>query len=292
MISPKGEYMVLFSLNHNLQGAVTRQALVVNQNTLQQTIARLSSGKKYNVTSDGPASFSILNTLSSDLGASEQGVINAHNGTSLLDTADAGIANIERIFTDIAVLAEDAANGVWTNEQRMVFHSQAQQLLNVADSISQSTNFVGESILDGTARELTLQVGITNENFDLITLQMPNMRTARITQGLTTPAGPPINLETQESSLASVDNVQRVLRGIREERARIGSKQNAIASAISNRDSMNEETKSTISVIGDTDIAQEMENYSNATARSQASTYMFGLAMRNPDRLAQLIQAI
>lgn len=285
--------MSILSINYNAQGAITRKALNTNDTSLQKAIGRLSSGKKYNATNDGPASFSILEKMSTVLVASQQGLINGQNGTSLLDTADAGLANIERIFTDIGVLAEDASNGVWTPDQRLVFHTQAESLLEVANSITQSTNFLGAPILDGTMNTLTLQIGITNEDFDIVTIDMPNMLTGVLTNGMTTPnSTEPINLETPEDALTSITNIQEVLKTLRAERATIGSTQNSISAALSNRESMNNETQSTISNIGDADIAREMELYTNASAKVQASSYMFSIAMQAPNKLSQLIQSI
>ncbi|MDE7469584.1 MAG: hypothetical protein K2M30_04780 [Desulfovibrionaceae bacterium] len=284
--------MSISSLRYNLQSAITRRALNSNESALQQAVSRLSSGKKYVGTEDGPASYSILEVMQSILGTSKQGVINAQNGISLLDTADAALSNIERIFTDISVLAEDSSNGVWTDEQRTVFNNQAQQLLSIVDNISQSTNFLGTPLIDGTMEPLTLQLGITNSEFDILTIEMPSMRTSALTNGLTTPSGNAIDLSTQESALASVANVKTVLTNVRGERSNIGAVQNAVETTIRHRSAMNNETESTISTIGDADVALEMEAYTNATARIQASQYMFSVAMESTSRLAQLIQSI
>lgn len=284
--------MSISSLNYNAQSAITRRAMQVNENALRKAIERLSTGKQYVESSDGPASYSILETMQTILGVSQQGVINAENGTSLLDTADAALSNIERIFTDISVLAEDASNGVWTDEQRAVFNNQAQQLLEIVDNISQSTNFLGTALIDGTMETLTLQLGVTNDDFDILTLDMPSMRTLDITNGLTTPSGAPINLESQEDALASVENIKTMLTQVRAERASIGAVQNALDTTIQHRSAMNDETQSTISTIGDADVAFEMESYTNATARVQASQYMFSIAMGSTTRLMQLIQSI
>ena len=75
-------------------------------------------------------------------------------------------------------------------------------------------------------------------------------------------------------------------------RSNIGAVQNAVETTIRHRSAMNNETESTISTIGDADVAIEMEAYTNATARIQASQYMFSVAMESTSRLAQLIQSI
>ncbi|MDE7468905.1 MAG: hypothetical protein K2M30_01280 [Desulfovibrionaceae bacterium] len=289
--------MPVFSLNYNQQATTASKALKQNESALQTAVQRLSTGKKFNAPSDGPASFSLLSKMGSDILIGQQGVVNAQNGTSMLDTADAALANIEKIFTDIGVLAEDAANGIWNDEQRAVFDSQAKSLLSVADNIALSTNFNGTNILTGAPGanggtgnlQLTLQVGTSNSKQDQIKLEFSSARTATLVTGGATNT---IDLATADGALKSVGTVETALKNIRTQREQIGQAQKAMEYNISNRESMNEQLSSTISNIGDADIAQEMENYTNYTAKAQASQYMYIVSMQNPSKIAQMIQSV
>lgn len=277
--------MANFTLNFNKQANTGRLSLVNNNNSLQQAIKRLSTGKKFNAPSDGPASFSLLSNLSTQLQVGEQGVTNAKNGTSLLDTADAALANMEKIFTQISVLAEDAANGVWSDEQRTVFENQAKDLATVAQDITKSTEFNGTKIFDSvlTKGGLTLQIGSSDESYDQINIKLTNpvkdldVKTVVLSKG---------------KALTTLENVNLSLQNIRAQREIIGAKQQAIEYNINNRESMNQERKNTISNIGDADVSVEMENYTNYMAKVQASQYMYLVAMQNPSKISQMIQSI
>ena len=290
--------MPVYSLNYNASSATTSKALKQNENSLQKAVKRLSTGSKFNAPSDGPASFSLLSKMSSDLLIGQQGVVNAQNGTSMLDTADAGLANIEKIFTDLGVLAEDAANGIWNEEQRKVFDSQAKSLLSVADNIASSTNFNGTNILTGSTKstpglKLTLQLGTTNSKQDQIELSFTSARTASLLAGYTGKGGMKnISLSSAEGAINAVSQVEHALKSIRTQREQIGQAQKAMEYNISNRESMNQQLSATISNIGDADVAQEMENYTNYTAKVQASQYMYILSMQNPSKIAQMIQSV
>ena len=294
--------MPTYSLNYNSQGNTARIALNKNESSLREAVKRLSTGKKFNAPSDGAASFSLLSKMGSDLLLGQQGVVNAQNGTSMLDTADAGLANMEKIFTDLGVLAEDAANGIWNDEQRAVFHSQAESLLSVADNIASSTNFNGTNILTGsktkgggtsTGLKLTLQIGTTSSKQDQIELSFTSARTANLLAEYKGAGGKDsIALSTAEGAINAVAQVEHILKTIRSQREQIGQAQKAMEYNISNRESMNEQLSATISNIGDADVAQEMENYTNYTAKVQASQYMYTVAMQNPAKIAQMIQAI
>ena len=221
--------MPVFSLNYNKQGLTANKALKQNESSLQKAVQRLSTGKKFNAPADGPASFSLLSKMGSELLLGQQGVVNAQNGTSMLDTADAGLANIEKIFTDIGVLAEDAANGIWNDEQRKVFDSQAKSLLSVADNIALSTNFNGTNILtggtSGSGLKLTLQLGTSKAQQDQIELSFSSARTAKLLNGAT--GGTTIALSTAQGALNAVSQVEHALGKIREEREKIGQTQKA-----------------------------------------------------------------
>ena len=289
--------MPTFSLNYNKQANISRLALNQNENSLRSAVQRLSTGKKFNAPVDGAASFSLLSKMNSELLIGQQGVVNAQNGTSMLDTADAGLANIEKIFTDIGVLAEDASNGIWNEDQRKVFDSQASSLLAVADNIALSTNFNGTNILTGgetgSGLKLTLQIGTTNSPQDQIELSFTSARTAKLLEEYKGPGGKDkIALSTAQGAIDAVAQVEHVLTTVREQREKIGQAQKAMQYNISNRESMNEQLSATISNIGDADVAQEMENYTNYTAKVQASQYMYTVAMQNPAKIAQMIQSV
>ena len=291
--------MPTFSLNYNKQANISRLALNQNENSLRSAVQRLSTGKKFNAPVDGAASFSLISKMNSELLIGQQGVVNAQNGTSMLDTADAGLANIEKIFTDIGVLAEDAANGIWNDDQRKVFDSQAASLLAVADNIALSTNFNGTNILSGSGTtgtdpiKLTLQIGTTNSPQDQIALEFVSARTKKLLEDYKGAGGTnKIALSTSQGAIDAVAQVEYVLTTVRSQREKIGQAQKAMQYNISNRESMNEQLSSTISNIGDADVAQEMENYTNYTAKVQASQYMYTVAMQNPAKIAQMIQSV
>ena len=289
--------MPVFSLNYNKQGLTANKALKQNESSLQKAVQRLSTGKKFNAPADGPASFSLLSKMGSELLLGQQGVVNAQNGTSMLDTADAGLANIEKIFTDIGVLAEDAANGIWNDEQRKVFDSQAKSLLTVADNIALSTNFNGTNILtggtSGSGLKLTLQLGTSSVKQDQIELSFSSARTSKLLDGYSgSGSKDKIELSTAQGALDAVSQVEHALTKIRTEREKIGQTQKAMEYNINNRESMNEQLSSTISNIGDADVSQEMENYTSYTAKVQASQYMYIISMQNPSKIAQMIQSV
>ncbi|MGL4722565.1 MAG: flagellin [Desulfovibrionaceae bacterium] len=291
--------MATFSLNFNKQAFTTRSALFSHEQNLQTAIEKLSTGKKYNKTSDGPAAFNLLSKLGTDVLVGEQGVVNGKNGTTLLDTTDSALASMETILTKIAVLSEDSANGVWTPEQREVFDTEAQSLLQVIDNIALSTEFNGKKPLMGdfsgttATNSLTLQLGTTNAGHDQLILTIESARSEELFAGFPeASAGKLMDLTTQASSLQSLSNANAALANVRDQRANMGATQNAISFNIKNRESMNTESRNTISNIGDADVALEMENYTNNMAKVQAASYTYSIALQNPSRILQMIQSV
>ncbi|MGL4722742.1 MAG: flagellin [Desulfovibrionaceae bacterium] len=288
--------MAIFSLNYNEQAGKTRVSLKNNEDALQKAITRLSTGKKFNNSADGPASFSLLSKMDTDLKLGDQGVINGKNGTTFLHTADAALAQQEKILTEIAVKAEDAANGVWTDEQRGVFNAEAQKLLGVIDNIALSTEFNGQQILTGDfsgANSLSLQLGTTSASHDVVIVSIDSARSEILFDGgVDTTSGQKLDLSTAEDARTSLSNAQDALKIVRDKRADIGATQNSISYSIANRESMNEQTKNTISTIGDADVSLEMEEYTNFMAKSQASLQMYMNSLQNSSRISQMVQSV
>lgn len=282
--------MVVFSLQYNNQSAAIGKVLRENEDKLRKAVARLSTGKKFTEPADSPASFSLLSKIASDILIGQQGANNVRNGASMLDTADAGLANIEKIFTDVAVLAQEAMNGVWDNEQRKIFHEQAQSLLTVANDIALSTSFNGIHMLTGSKSKketsITLQLGSTKAPQDRIVLEFNDMRTATLLKHKR------IDLTSICSSQQAMKDVEGALTTIRKEREKMGAYKKVVEYSLAHKEDMNEQLQAIQSTIGDADVAKEMENYTNYTAQVQASQYMYLLSLQNPAKIVNMIQAI
>lgn len=121
---------------------------------------RLSSGQRINKASDDAAGLSIADSLNARSRIYNQGIRNLNDGQSLLAIADSAIENLSSIVIRLEELAEQAANGVYTNKQRKAMDDEAQALSKEFFRISKSTEFNGQRLLTGEFDAVNLQGGV------------------------------------------------------------------------------------------------------------------------------------
>ena len=89
----------------------------LNQATdaLSSTYERLSSGMRINKASDDPAGLAVSSSLNVDSRVYSQGIRNINDGLSLLNVAEGALFELSSITTRQQELAEQSANGVYSN---------------------------------------------------------------------------------------------------------------------------------------------------------------------------------
>jgi flagellin len=127
---------------------------------LAKNTERLSSGLRLNGPGDGPAEFAVREMMRSDMTTLQQGLRNAADGFSLLETAEGAMAVIDEKLIRMKELAEQAATGTYTTVQREIINSEYQAMAAEIDRIANATNFNGIRLLDGSISDLHHGLGL------------------------------------------------------------------------------------------------------------------------------------
>jgi flagellin len=88
-----------------------------------------------------------------------QGIRNANDAISLFNIADATLGSLKQIVERMQELANQAANGVFTTEQRGAIDAEASELELEYARILDSTQFNNRSIFEATEADLSVQLG-------------------------------------------------------------------------------------------------------------------------------------
>jgi len=150
-------------INTNLFSLNAQRNLDQTQSALGTSLERLSSGLRINSAKDDAAGIAIVERFTSQIRGLNQATRNANDGISLAQTAEGGLGGATSSLQRIRELAVQSANDTNTVTDREALNNEAQQLISEVRRISNSTQFNGQNILDGTAPTLTFQVG-ANQN--------------------------------------------------------------------------------------------------------------------------------
>ncbi len=137
-------------INNNLMAANATRNLGATFGKLSTSVQRLSSGLRVNSAADDAAGLAIREMMRADIAVTEQGIRNAADAISLIQTADGALAVIDEKLTRMKELAEQAATGTYTTVQRDIINSEYQAMAKEIDRIASATNFNGLKLLDGS----------------------------------------------------------------------------------------------------------------------------------------------
>src|SRR6201991_868622 len=149
----------MLSINSNTPSLVAQENLNASGSALSQAITRLSSGKRINSAADDAAGLAISTSLQTQINGLNQGVSNANNGVSLVQTASSGLSQITASLQRIRQLAGEAAGGTLTTANQQALQQEVTQQIAEVNRIASQTQFNGIGLLDGGAGVIQVQVG-------------------------------------------------------------------------------------------------------------------------------------
>ncbi len=137
-------------VNTNVSSLNAQRQLAKSSVDLDTSFKRLSSGLRINSAADDAAGLQISDRLNSQILGLEQGNRNASDGISLAQTAEGAMDEIVNMFQRIRTLAQQAANGSNTDEDRLAIQEEIRQLSAEVNRVATDTTFGGQNLLDGT----------------------------------------------------------------------------------------------------------------------------------------------
>jgi flagellin len=163
------------TINTNVASLTAQRNLGMSQTSLNTSIQRLSSGLRINSAKDDAAGLAISERFTSQIRGLNQAVRNAGDGISLAQTAEGALKASGDILQRVRELAVQSANASNSAGDRQALQQEVSQLVAELDRISQTTEFNGAKLLDGTFGTQQFQVG-ANAN-QTIVAATANLRT-------------------------------------------------------------------------------------------------------------------
>lgn len=146
-------------INTNIASLNSQRNLNSSQSALSTSLQRLSSGLRINSAKDDAAGLAISERFTSQIRGLDQARRNANDGVSLLQTAEGSLQSTGDILQRVRELAVQSSNATNSAGDRKAIQAEVGQLLSEADRISQTSEFNGLKLLDGSFGTATFQVG-------------------------------------------------------------------------------------------------------------------------------------
>jgi flagellin len=155
------------SINNNLMATMAANNLSRSYNSLSKSVKALSSGLRISGAADDAAGLAVREILRSDIAVLNQGVRNANDAISMLQTMDGAAGVIDEKLIRMKELAEQASTGTYSEEQRAIMNDEFAAMRNEIDRIAKATDFNGTKMLDGAGDAVAQVLGQAGDAADI-----------------------------------------------------------------------------------------------------------------------------
>ena len=271
-------------VQHNLTAMNANRQLGITTGQQAKSSEKLSSGYKVNRAADDAAGLTISEKMRSQIRGLNKASDNAQDGISLIQTAEGALNEAHSILQRMNELATQAANDTNTTSDRTAIQKEVDALTSELNRIASTTQFNTQNLLDGTFSGKKLQVGALKNQKISIKITTMNAKGIGIKAGTN-------NLVTTFTKAGSAMTVfQHAISQVSTMRSDLGALQNRLEHTVANLDNVAENTQTAESRIRDTDMAEEMVEYSKNNILAQAGQSMLAQANQSTQGVLSLLQ--
>lgn len=137
-------------ISFNASAVIANNSLTRNDNRLQESLARLSSGLKVVNAKDNPSGLAMSKRMNAQIEGINQATQNAGDGVSIIEIADGTLAEIHDMLQRLNELCVKASTGTLSDNDRELINDEARQLKEEITRIAEEAEFNGQNILDGS----------------------------------------------------------------------------------------------------------------------------------------------
>ncbi|MCC6424090.1 MAG: flagellin, partial [Phycisphaerales bacterium] len=225
-------------INTNVSSLIAQRVLRKNNDNLNTSLQRLSTGLKINSGADNPAGLIASENLRAEKSGITQAIDNAGRASNIIGTAEGGLNEVSSLLTELQSLVGQAANsGGLSSEEVSANQLQVDSILGSINRIAGATAFQGKKLLNGDYAYTTS--GVAASAFDSLQVnaaKLPDGQSVSVVISVANSATVG-NLAFSGAGLAGTNNVTLEVAGNAgtEQLSFAGSSSNtAIATAINN----------------------------------------------------------
>jgi flagellin len=284
-------------INHNLSAMFADRSLRTVNDDVTKGMEKLSSGMRINRAGDDASGLAVSEKMRSQIRGLERASKNAQDGISFIQTTEGYLQESQDIIQRLRELAVQSANGVYTAEDRMQIQVEVSQLVDEVDRIASHAQFNGLNLLTGRFARDSGENTVTGSMWFHIGSNMDQRVQIHIGT-MTSKAlgvrnigdGSILTIDNPDSSNRAIGTLDQALKKVNKQRADLGAYQNRLEHAIRGIDVGAENLHAAESRIRDTDMANEMVNYTKNRILAQAGNAMLAQANQKTQQVLSLLQ--
>ena len=154
-------------INTNIPSLQAITTYSKNSSDLNTHLQRLSTGLRINAGKDDPSGLIASETLRSEIQGINQAVSNTQRADNVINTAEGALGEVSSLLLNLQSLTNQAANtGALSDDEIQANQLQVDSILNSINRISNTTQFNGKKLLDGSLDYITS--GVNSNAIDVL----------------------------------------------------------------------------------------------------------------------------
>jgi len=249
---------------------------------------------------DDAAGLAVREMMRTDIRVLNQGVRNANDAMSMIQTADGALSVTDEKLTRMKELAEQAATGTYTTAQRLIMDSEYQAMASEITRIAKATDFNGVKLLDGSlsgtgvtgtaGNQMKIHFGTGNSSAeDYYYVKIGEATASALGVGNGAAVGAGYTISTQSAAQVALEALDSAIKTKDNIRANLGALANRLANTVSNLSIQAENLQGAESRISDVDVATEMTEFTRNQILVQAGVSMLAQANQLPPLALRLL---
>ena len=284
-------------INHNMSAMFAQRSQGIQDLKQTKNMEKLSSGERINRAGDDASGLAVSEKMRAQIRGLNQASENAQNGISFIQTTEGYLQETTDIIQRIRELAVQSSNGIYSAEDRMQIQVEVSSLIAEVDRIASTAQFNGMNMLTGRFARPTGEIAVTGSMWLHIGANM-DQRTqvyigtmSAMALGIRNVGDESImSLETPDNANQAIGTLDEALKKINKQRADLGAYQNRLEMTVKGLDIGAENLQASESRIRDTDMAEEMVDFTKNQVLSQAGTAMLAQANQSSQNVLSLLR--
>ena len=272
-------------INTNVAAIKARSNLDRVQRDMDNSIARLSSGKRITRAADDAAGSAIVGRMESQIRGLNMSIRNIKDGQSLVNTQEGAMQEITALLQRMRELAVQAANGSLTEADKDYLQLENVNLAREIKAIGLNTKFNDTAVLTGTQFTFYADIDVAGTAITTVTAAMSVTRLNIATATISIGGG-----ESQADIKETISILDTAIDRVNDKRANLGAVSNRFDHIIDNLTNVVANTESSKSRVEDADFAIETTQLTRNTVLQQAATSMVAQANAQKNTILALIQ--
>ncbi|WP_448163018.1 flagellin N-terminal helical domain-containing protein [Bacillus mobilis] len=286
-------------INTNINSMRTQEYMRQNQDKMNVSMNRLSSGKRINSAADDAAGLAIATRMRARQSGLEKASQNTQDGMSLIRTAESAMNSVSNILTRMRDIAVQSSNGTNTDKNQSALQKEFAELQEQIDYIANNTEFNDKNLLAGTAAitigstagsgtEIKIETLDTSVSTQQIGIKLSNTTSDAL--GVSASGTTSIGIGNAASALAAISSIDAAINTVAGNRATLGATLNRLDRNVESLNNQATNMASSASQIEDADMAKEMSEMTKYKILNEAGISMLSQANQTPQMVSKLLQ--